>query len=53
MAQRIDAELYVIYVDIGKDDTPEYRRTLQENFRFAENIGAQILRSEGKNVAEK
>ena len=53
MAQRIDAELYVIYVDIGKDDTPEYRRTLQENFRFAENIGAQILRSEGKNVAEQ
>jgi two-component system sensor histidine kinase KdpD len=53
MAQRIDAELYVIYIDIGKDDTPENRRTLHENFRFAENIGATIMRSQGKNVAEE
>lgn len=53
MAQRIDAELYVIYVDIGKDDTPENRRTLHENFRFAENIGASIVRTKGKNVAEE
>jgi two-component system, OmpR family, sensor histidine kinase KdpD len=53
MAQRIDAELYVIYVDIGVDDTPENRRTLQENFRFAENLGAKIVKSKGKNVAHE
>jgi two-component system, OmpR family, sensor histidine kinase KdpD len=53
MAQRIDAELYVIYIDTGQDDTPENRRTLHENFRFAENIGANILRARGKKVAEE
>ena len=43
MAHRIDAELYVIYVDVGADDSPENRRSLQENFRFAENLGGQIV----------
>lgn len=53
MAQRINAELYVIYIDIGVDDTPENRRTLAENIRFAENLGAQIVKTKGKNVAEE
>ena len=53
MAQRIDAELYVIYVDIGVDDTPDNQRTLAQNVRFAENMGAQILRTKGKSVAEE
>ncbi len=53
MARRIDAEVYVIYVDIGRDDSAENRRTLQENFRFAENLGAQIVRVTGKHVAEE
>ena len=53
MAERIDAELYVIYVDIGVDDTPERRRALQENIRFAENLGAQVVRVAGKSVAEE
>src|SRR5512147_341966 len=53
MAQRIDAELFIIYVDIGVDDSPENRRTLQDNFRFAENLGAQIIRVAGKNVASE
>ncbi len=51
MAARIDAELYVIYVDIGSDDDPEYRRSLQENFRFAENLGATVVKVKGKSVA--
>ena len=51
MAHRIDAELFVIYVDVGVDDTPENRRTLQENFRFADNLGAQIVRVTGKHIA--
>lgn len=53
MAERIGAEFYVIYVDIGKDDNPEYRRTLEENIRFAENLGAQIIKTRGKKVAEE
>ena len=53
MAQRIDAELFVIYVDIGADDTPDNQRTLGQNIHFAENMGAQVLRAKGKNVAEE
>src|SRR5467141_1223717 len=53
MAQRIDAELYVIYVDIGRDEGPEDQRTLAQNIRFAEGLGAQLLRAKGNNVAEE
>src|SRR5208337_3938809 len=51
MAERTGAELYVLYVDIGKDDNPEYQRTLQENIRFAENLGAIIVKAKGRRVA--
>ncbi len=53
MAQRIDGELFVIYVDIGADDTPDNQRTLAQNIHFAQNMGAQVLRGKGKNVAEE
>ncbi len=53
MAQRIDGELFVIYVDIGADDTPDNQRTLAQNVQFAQNMGAQVLRGKGKNVAEE
>ena len=53
MAQRIDGELYVIYVDTGADDTPDNQRTLAQNIHFAENLGAQVIRTRGKNVAEE
>jgi two-component system, OmpR family, sensor histidine kinase KdpD len=53
MAQRIDAELFVIYVDIGVDDSPEDQRSLQQNLQFAQNLGAQVVRATGKSVAEE
>jgi two-component system sensor histidine kinase KdpD len=52
MAQRIDAELYVIYVDIGVDDSPQDQRSLEQNLTFARNLGAQIVRTKGSKVAE-
>jgi two-component system sensor histidine kinase KdpD len=52
MAQAIGGELYVVYVDIGQDSRPEDQRSLTENLRFAENLGAHIHRASGKNVAE-
>jgi two-component system sensor histidine kinase KdpD len=52
MAQRIDAELYVIYVDIGVDDSPQDQRSLEQNLTFARNLGAQIVRTKGAKVAE-
>jgi two-component system sensor histidine kinase KdpD len=53
MAQRIEAELYVIYVDIGTDDSPEDQRTLAQNLRFAGNLGAKVVHAKGKSVAEE
>jgi two-component system, OmpR family, sensor histidine kinase KdpD len=52
MAQRIDAELYVIYIDIGVDDNPQDQRSLEQNLKFARDLGAQIVRTEGKKIAE-
>jgi len=52
MAQRIDAEFLVIYVDIGVDDNPEDQRSLRQNIQFAQNLGAQIVTTKGKKVAE-
>jgi two-component system sensor histidine kinase KdpD len=51
MAQAVNGELYVVYVNIGGDDDPERRRSLQANFRFAENLGAQVVRLKAKDVA--
>src|SRR3989440_9745972 len=45
MAQRIEAELFVVYVDIGVDDSPEDQRSLAQNIQFAQNLGAQIVRT--------
>ena len=53
MAQRIDAELYVLYIDIGSDEDPQDRRSLAQNLRFAENLGAKVIRSKGRKVAEE
>lgn len=53
MAQRVDAELYVIYIDIGADESPEDQRSLARNLRFAENLGAKVVKSKGKKVAKQ
>ena len=53
MAQRIDAELYVLYIDVGRDDDPGDQRSLAQNLRFAENLGAKVIRGAGKNVADE
>ena len=53
MSQRIDADLFVIYVDIGTDDDPQDQRSLAQNIQFAENLGAQVVRTKGKKVAEE
>ena len=53
MAQRIDAEFFVIYIDTGIDDNPEDQRSLRQNIQFAQNLGAQIITTKGKKVAEE
>jgi two-component system sensor histidine kinase KdpD len=51
MAQAIDAELYVLYIDLGQDAGEANQRSLNANIRFAENVGALVLRRSGTTVA--
>ncbi len=53
MAQRIKAELFVIYIDIGVDEDPEDQRSLEQNMKFSRDVGAQIIRTKGRKVAEE
>jgi two-component system sensor histidine kinase KdpD len=52
MARRMDAELYVVHVEreFGpKDSNPE---ALAGNLRFAESLGANVVRLKGRSVAD-
>ena len=52
MARRIDAELYVVHVD--RDFTPKASKdsALEANLRFAESLGATVVRLKGRSVAD-
>ncbi len=53
MAQGIGGELFVVYVDTGSDDgDPERQRSLEANLRFAENLGAKIVKMKGRRVSD-
>jgi two-component system, OmpR family, sensor histidine kinase KdpD len=52
MAQAIDGELFVVYTDMGQDTAEAHQKTLNANFKFAENVGAAVVRLPGKSVAE-
>jgi len=49
----LDGDLFVFYVDTGSDESDENQRTLADNVRFAESVGAKVVKAEGKVVAEK
>jgi len=51
MAQAMNADLFVVYTDLGQDTSETNQRTLAANLRFAENVGAQVARLKGKSVA--
>jgi two-component system sensor histidine kinase KdpD len=53
MAQAIDAELFVVYVDVDADKSDENQKTLAENIRFAEGVGAKVVKLESGDVAER
>ena len=52
MAQALDGELYVVYIDMGQDNDERDQKTLEANVRFAENVGATVVRVKGDTVAE-
>lgn len=52
MAQAIDADLHVVYVDLGQDENQANQKTLNANILFAQNVGATVTRLQGRNVAQ-
>jgi two-component system sensor histidine kinase KdpD len=52
MARRLDADLYVVHVDTGGDEKNSDQKLLDANFRFAEDLGAKVVRLRGKSVAD-
>jgi len=54
MARRMDAELYVVHVDreLGPVHRESKPNALEANLRFAESLGAKVIRLKGKSVAD-
>src|SRR5271166_4086286 len=52
MAQGMNGEFYVFYVDVGRDTRPEDQKTLADNIRFAENLGGKVVRTVGRSIAD-
>lgn len=50
MARRLDADLYVVHVDTGGDEKNSDEKLLEAHFRFAEDLGAKVIRLRGKSV---
>ncbi len=44
----MDGDLFVLYVDTGADESDENQRTLADNIRFAESVGAKVVKSRGQ-----
>jgi two-component system sensor histidine kinase KdpD len=52
MARRLDAELYVVHVLREFATREEDPKILEANLRFAENLGALVIRLKGRSVAD-
>jgi len=51
MARRMDAELYVVHVD-REFGVEANQNALNANLKFAESLGAQVVRLKGRSVAD-
>ena len=52
MARRLDAELYIVHVERKLTPREENPNVLAANFRFGENLGAQVIKLKGTSVAD-
>ena len=52
MGRRLDAELYVVHVMREFATREENPKILEANLRFAENLGALVVRLKGRSVAD-
>ena len=55
VADRLQAELVAVFVETSgwANASPEDKRQLEENLRFAEDLGASVLRVSGPDVARE
>jgi two-component system, OmpR family, sensor histidine kinase KdpD len=51
MARRLDAELYVVHVQTGKEPGGTAQKALDANIHFAEDLGAKVVQIRGKSIA--
>lgn len=51
MAERLDAEFYVLYVDREADKKGERQRGLQANLQFAANLHGKVVHLSGSSIA--
>jgi two-component system, OmpR family, sensor histidine kinase KdpD len=51
MARRMDAELFAVYVDFGRDTSDQDKNSLNANIQFSESLGAKVVRLKGKDVS--
>ncbi len=51
LAEALGAELYVLHVASGRDDSPERKRTLASTLQFARNLGAHVVPLTGGDTA--
>ena len=52
MARRMDAELYVVHVERDLGPKEPNQNALNANLRFAESLGAKVVRLRGRSVAD-
>lgn len=50
MAEAMNGEFYVLYVDTGNEMKESVKRALEGNVQFAENVGARVVRLKGTTV---
>jgi len=51
MARRMDAELYVLHVDMDHGRPQTGSKSLEANLQFAESLGAKTVRLKGENIS--
>jgi two-component system, OmpR family, sensor histidine kinase KdpD len=52
LSHAIDAEFFVVHVEMEDDKDPDNQRNLAANIRFAENLAAKVVKLQGKDVAK-
>jgi two-component system sensor histidine kinase KdpD len=51
LAHVLNAEFFILHLDAESDNSPEAARALDDNFEFAENLGARVCHLKGSSVA--